>query len=144
MAWTSDADAGLSGALALALIERLDELGRPWVREAGREARPARCLASVSRDALERALQTGAPAVVGRLGDEAVVLGFLSSGETAVAEAVVDGRTVRLRGEEEITLRCGKASITLTKAGKVLIRGEYVLTHAGGVNRVRGGTVEIN
>ena len=27
----------------------------------------------------------------------------------------------------EIVLRCGEASITLTKAGKVLIRGDYLL-----------------
>src|SRR5712692_1991473 len=35
-------------------------------------------------------------------------------------EALADGETVRINGQKEIVLRCGKASITLTRAGKVL------------------------
>jgi hypothetical protein len=46
--------------------------------------------------------------------------------------------------KEQLVLRCGKASITLTKAGKVLIRGEYVQSRSSGVNRIRGGSVQIN
>ena len=56
----------------------------------------------------------------------------------------VDGERVVLEAEKEIVLRCGKASITLTRAGKILIRGEYVLTRAAGVNRIQGGSVQIN
>jgi hypothetical protein len=41
-------------------------------------------------------------------------------------------------------LHCGKASITLTRAGKVIIRGEYVLARSSGVNRIVGGSVQIN
>jgi hypothetical protein len=51
---------------------------------------------------------------------------------------------IRLISENEIVLRCGKASITLTRAGKVLIRGEYVSSRATGVNRLKGGVVYIN
>ena len=58
--------------------------------------------------------------------------------------AEVDGERVTFTAEREIVLRCGKASITLTRAGKVLIKGEFVLTQAGGVNRIRGGSVQIN
>jgi hypothetical protein len=43
-----------------------------------------------------------------------------------------------------MVLRCGKASITLTRAGKVLIQGSYVLSRSTGVNRVKGGAVQIN
>jgi hypothetical protein len=56
----------------------------------------------------------------------------------------VDGERVVLEAEKEIVFRCGKASITLTRAGKVLIRGEYVLTRSAGVNRIQGGSVQIN
>jgi hypothetical protein len=56
----------------------------------------------------------------------------------------VDGKKVTLTGEEEVTLQCGKASITLTRAGKVLITGDYVLSRSRGVNRIKGGSVQIN
>ena len=41
-------------------------------------------------------------------------------------------------------LRCGKASITLTKAGKVLIEGTYLLNRSSGVNRIKGGSAPIS
>ncbi|MEI7867961.1 MAG: DUF6484 domain-containing protein [Candidatus Methylumidiphilus sp.] len=56
----------------------------------------------------------------------------------------VDGERMLIEAKEEIVLRCGKASITLTKAGKVIIRGAYVLSRSSGVNRVKGGSVQIN
>jgi hypothetical protein len=59
-------------------------------------------------------------------------------------EASADGERVTLTAEREIELRCGKASITLTRAGKVLIRGAYLLSRSSGVNRIKGGSVQIN
>ena len=56
----------------------------------------------------------------------------------------VDGKRVTFDAKEEIVLRCGKASITLTKAGKVLIRGAYLLSRSSGVNRIKGGSVQLN
>jgi hypothetical protein len=49
-----------------------------------------------------------------------------------------------LTAEREIVLRCGKASITLTRAGKVIIRGAYVLSRSSGANQVKGASVQIN
>jgi hypothetical protein len=60
------------------------------------------------------------------------------------AEASADGRRVEITADEEIVLRCGESSITLTRAGKILIRGAYVLSRSSGANRIQGGTVEIN
>jgi len=59
-------------------------------------------------------------------------------------EVVVDGERVVFTAEKEIVLKCGKASITLTKAGKVLIRGAYLSNRSSGVNRIKGGSVQIN
>jgi len=58
-----------------------------------------------------------------------------------VDEVRVDGERVVFDAKKEIVLRCGKASITLTRAGKVLIRGAYLLNRSSGVNRIKGGSV---
>lgn len=55
-----------------------------------------------------------------------------------------DGQRLIVSAKEQMVLRCGKASITLTKAGKVLIEGSYVLSRSTGVNRVKGGSVQLN
>jgi len=62
----------------------------------------------------------------------------------APAEARLDGKRVVLEGKEEVVLRCGEASITLRRDGKVIVRGAYVETHAKGINRIKGGAVKIN
>jgi hypothetical protein len=59
-------------------------------------------------------------------------------------EVTVDGRRVVLEGKEEVVIKCGEASITLTKAGKILIRGNYLLNRSTGVNRIMGGSVQVN
>jgi len=55
-----------------------------------------------------------------------------------------DGRRLNLTAQEEVTLRCGDASITLTKAGKILLKGKFLSSHSSGVNRIRGGSVQLN
>jgi hypothetical protein len=59
-------------------------------------------------------------------------------------EVKVDGERIVFNAEREIVLQCGKASITLTRTGKILIRGAYVLNKSTGVNRITGGSVQIN
>lgn len=60
------------------------------------------------------------------------------------AEARIDGKRVVLEGKDEVVLKCGEASITLTRDGKLFVRGAYVETRATGVNRIKGGSVKIN
>jgi hypothetical protein len=62
----------------------------------------------------------------------------------AVVVAEVDGDSLELSAERQIVLRCGEASITLTRAGKVLIRGKYILSRSSGVNMVKGGIIHLN
>lgn len=65
--------------------------------------------------------------------------------ETASGTAAeIDGERIVLAAKQEIVLKCGKASITLTEAGKVLVRGTYLLNRSSGVNRIKGGSVQIN
>jgi hypothetical protein len=56
----------------------------------------------------------------------------------------IDGKRFTFDAKEQIVLRCGKSSITLTRAGKILIRGAYLLNRSSGVNRIKGGSVQIN
>ena len=52
--------------------------------------------------------------------------------------ARVDGRRIELDGRDEIVLRCGEASITLRRNGRIAIRGIDIETRAAGSNRIRG------
>jgi hypothetical protein len=67
-----------------------------------------------------------------------------SDGTARYFDVDVDDERLEIRANREITLRVGRASITLTQAGKVLIRGTYVLSRSSGVNRIKGGAVQIN
>jgi hypothetical protein len=76
------------------------------------------------------------PIVVGRL--------LHPGNEAARAEAEPLRERLELTADREIILRCGKASITLTRAGKVLIRAAYILSRSTGVNKIKGGSVQLN
>ena len=58
--------------------------------------------------------------------------------------AELDGERLVLKAKREIVLECGRASITLTRAGKVLIRGSYLSSRSSGVHRIKGASVDIN
>jgi hypothetical protein len=49
-----------------------------------------------------------------------------------------------VNAEREITFRCGEASITLTRAGKVIIEGAYIVSQSSGYNKIKGAAVDIN
>lgn len=55
-----------------------------------------------------------------------------------------DGERYLIQAEREIVLRCGDASITLTRAGKVIIKGNYILSRSTGYNKIKGAAIDIN
>jgi hypothetical protein len=61
-----------------------------------------------------------------------------------VVEVDADGQRLMITAKEQLVLRCGKASVTLTKAGKILIHGTYVSMSSSGVVRVKGGSIQLN
>ena len=78
-----------------------------------------------------------------------IILGVVCDPEPALPKALpivakVDNEKLIFTAEKEIVLRCGQASITLTRAGKVIVRGAYLLSRSSGVNRIKGGSVQIN
>lgn len=126
----------------------IDESGVPLVNFPGNgtdEYLTARSLVNLKKDKVGRKLvlmfEEGDPR-------KPVVMGLVRvPGKRNPANPIdveIDGERVLLRAKKEIILRCGKASITLTRAGKVLIRGTYLLNRSSGVNRIKGGSVQIN
>ncbi|MDB5847108.1 MAG: hypothetical protein JWP29_860, partial [Rhodoferax sp.] len=49
-----------------------------------------------------------------------------------------------LTAPRKITLQCGLASITLYANGKIVLRGEYIVSAANGVQRIVGGEIALN
>jgi hypothetical protein len=82
------------------------------------------------------------PIVVGVLQSAAIQQG--ATVPAPLVSAQVDDQKVVLTAEREIVLKCGEASITLTRAGKVLIKGTYVLSRSSGYNKIKGAAVDIN
>ena len=106
----------------------------------------ARLLVAVNEAALVRAVEARTPvALMFEAGDPGLplIVGFVQAPRTE-REVKVNGKRVVLTGEEEIELRCGEASISLKKNGRLEIRGAYVETRAKGTNRIKGGSVQIN
>jgi hypothetical protein len=61
-----------------------------------------------------------------------------------VFEAEIDGSRLRIGARDEVVIQCGKASITLRRNGKVIIKGTQVESHSTGTNRIKGGQVRVN
>ena len=120
----------------------------------------ARMAIRATRDRIDEAIARQHQAVVlFEDGDRArpIVVGFIEPVEPAshvalsegretmpTVEADVDGRRLRVTALDEIVLQCGRASITLRRNGRVIVRGTYVETHSEGTNRIKGGQVQIN
>jgi Domain of unknown function (DUF6484) len=137
--------------VVIGVLMGFDESGAPLVVFPGNrveQAVPARTTASLGQGHIgsEVALmfEQGDPArplVVGRI--------LHPEGKPGAAadrrvQATIDDQRLELRAEREIVLRCGKASITLTRAGKILLRGAYLFSRSTGVNKIKGGSIQLN
>ena len=105
------------------------------------EGLPARAMLPLGSDDIGRAValmfEGGSP-------NRPIVMGRMAMSTQQPLIAETDGRRVEVTAEEQIVLRCGEASITLTRSGKIILRGTYVFSRSSGVNRIQGGSVEIN
>jgi hypothetical protein len=125
-------------------LDGFDETGQPMVRLP--ETRSGVGLAARSVVVLDDE-QIGSDVVLAfDRGDprRPIVMGVIRPPEAVRAVAQSDPETLSLAATKEIVLRCGKASITLTRAGKILLRGAYLLSRSSGANRIKGGSVQIN
>ena len=132
----------LSGVMG-SRVPLVDFRGNPAVRTL-----PARSTVAITEGQIGREV-----ALVFENGDPRcpIVIGFVEAIDPAPTTPIyqttalkVDGERVVLTAEKELVLRCGGSSITLTQTGKILIRGSSLLSRASGVNRIKGGSVQIN
>ena len=131
--------------IVIGTLEAFGPAGEPLVYYPGTEGQlPALATVALSAGDLGRRValmfQGGAP-------DKPVVLGCIQEPNRALAEAArveVDGRKLVLEGRDEVELRCGKASIKLTRAGKIIIKGAHLVSRSSGANKIKGATVNIN
>ena len=49
-----------------------------------------------------------------------------------------------LRADKELTLVCGKSSVTLVNDGRIIVKGAEIMSRASGTNKIRGASVKIN
>jgi hypothetical protein len=63
---------------------------------------------------------------------------------TRAMPAVDEDEVEVIQAAERLELRCGDASLTLTKDGKLLVEGAYVSVDSGGVLRLRGASVDLD
>ena len=138
--------------MVIGVLMGFDEAGAPLVVYPGNpseEAVPAR---TTARPRARRRRLRGGAAVRGRRLARPLVIGRILHPERGAApaprrepvHAQIDGERLELTAEREIVLRCGKASITLTRAGKILLRGAYIFSRSTGVNKIKGGSVQLN
>lgn len=71
-------------------------------------------------------------------------LGKSAAKKTAAKASLPVPEKLVFEAGKELVLKCGPASITLTKDGRIVIRGADVLTRSSGSNRIKGGSVHIN
>lgn len=145
--------AGISAAqqspsAGLGTITSITSAGVPQVSVAGRTPMAALVVGQVTQAALLAAYAKGTQVLLtfvdGDLHQPVIVGVIVSPASPSPTTAKVDGRRVELTGQDEVVLTCGKASITLTRAGKVIIKGTYVSSGSQGVHRITGGSVQIN
>jgi len=148
----STRDDRISGVVIGTLSETRED-GQPMVYYPGVPA--GKPLRAISTESLGKQ-EAGREVALGFVnGDPAspIILGLIEkTGEQAQAvprsgrsvDVKIDGERLILSADREIVLQCGKSSITLTRAGKVILKGAYLTTHSTGVNRIKGGSVQIN
>lgn len=141
----------LNLAPAIARLYGFDVTEQPVIHALG--VLPGEVLACRSTLALRRDMIGREVLVVFEAGNvrRPIVIGLLEPPATrtaastpAVAAQVNGAEREVIEAEREVVLRCGAASITLTRAGKVIINGNYVLCRSAGYNRIKGAAVDIN
>jgi hypothetical protein len=150
------------GGVTVGRIVRINQHGQAMVDYSGNELGPIPARSTLDRELLELALpgirQTPVllvfedcdptlPIIVGCVHETLVApertnqAVFSAEGPRDLA---VDGRSVTLEANEEIVLRCGESSLTLKKNGRIVLKGNDIVSRASRTNKLKGAAVAIN
>lgn len=86
------------------------------------------------------------PIIIGLINDTPFPLDAAShnsAGETG-RDVYIDGKKMVITAKDEILLKCGKSSILLRRDGKVVIKGENLISRSSLANKIKGSSVSIN
>lgn len=155
--WVTNA---MGGGVCLGRVVRCEPSGPVLVAFEGGDPISAKVVAGVNRDELTRASGTRRevllafeqgdaerPIVVALMEPPAESLPAQALPQKQIGptkEAVVDGQTVKIEARNQIVLKCGKGSITITKDGRILIKGTRLVSRASETNKIKGASVSIN
>ena len=64
-------------------------------------------------------------------------------GDIEQARHTADGE-LHLHARHAIELHCGEASFRMSADGRIELRGSTLVSHATGLNRIRGASVKLN
>jgi hypothetical protein len=137
-----------SNGVVIGFISHLNDQGLPCVAIPGSadEALPARSLCAISAE--HRGQQCAllfengdprAPLILGLLQHPVLSL----QGDIEQARQSADGE-LHLHARHAIELHCGEASFRMSADGRIELRGSTLVSHATGLNRIRGASVKLN
>ena len=87
------------------------------------------------------------PVIVGILQTQAVVAEPNDAPDLnrdPIDEITIDGEKLVLNAKKEIEIRCGKSALIMKADGKVVIKGDQLISRARRVNKIKGAAVKIN
>ena len=132
-------------------LERVRDDGQSIVSYLGAPSNETLTALSTQAITAEDASREVALSFIGGDPLQPVILGLIHKAEMQASTSQdqklnvrLDDERLTLTADREIVLKCGKSSITLTRAGKVIIKGAYLSSHSSGVNRIKGGSVQLN
>jgi hypothetical protein len=133
-----------NGTARMGRLAGIDAEGRLLVTCDGVVAPPLACAIGVadSEAALRRAVTERRPVlfvVPEPEGSPPVVIALVRAGIAADTPRVLE-----VRAGEQLVVRCGRASITLRKDGRVTVRGTRVVSASSGANKIKGATIALN
>ncbi len=142
-------ESAAAGGVVIGFIADLDHDGCPRVVVPGGDDLPLRARSLCLVQAGERGRQC---ALMYENGDprRPLILGLLQhpvlsvhapAGEVTLARR---GDEVVLQADAAIELRCGDASLRLSADGRIEVRGTTLVSHATGLNRIRGASIKLN